>query len=126
MSIENHISLTIDESLINDIDALINKGLYSSRENFIESAILNQIYPCSPKENLREDTYLGLASYNKTTLENALNTNTTIAIDVFGLLVLNDDISEDLALKTIHSIKISGSLKANDKLKDALKDKFIS
>lgn len=126
MSLENDISLTIDESLINDIDTLINKGLYSSRENFIESAILNQIHLCLPKETLRKDTYLGLASYNKTSLENALNANTTIAIDVFGLLVLNDDISEDLALKTIHSIKISGSLKANDKLKDALKDKFIS
>lgn len=126
MSLESNISLTIDESLINDIDTLINKGLYSSRENFIESAILNQIHICSPKENLRKDTYLGLASYNKTTLENALSTNTTIAIDVFGLLVLNDDISEDLALKTIHSIKVSGSLKANDKLKDALKDKVIS
>lgn len=126
MNLEKDISLTIDESLINDIDTLINKGLYSSRENFIESAILNQIHLCSPKENLRKDTYLGLASYNKTTLENALNTNTTIAIDVFGLLVLNDDISEDLALKTIHSIKVSGSLKANDKLKDVLKDKFIS
>lgn len=126
MSTEKNISLTIDENLLNNVDTLVNQGFYSSRENFIKFAILNQIYSSSQKENLREDTYLGLASYNKTTLENALYQNTIIAIDVAGMLILSDDISEDLALKTIHSIKISGPLKANDKLRNALKDKFIS
>jgi hypothetical protein len=47
-----------------------------------------------------------------------------LEIKIIGMLVLHDNISAELALKTIKSIKVFGSFQASEAVKNALKDRI--
>lgn len=109
------------------IDLLVHEGFYSSRTDFIRTAIRNQLErQQSTVESIksRKSMVIGSMIYNRRDLEEKRDSNEKVNIRVIGTLVLADDITPELALETIESITLHGIVKAPDDVKAALKDRF--
>lgn len=104
-------------------DLLVDQGFYSNRTDFIKTAIRNQLNSHSMVVDnvIQEKAFaIGMIHYSRKELEGILAQNKMLDIRVVGMLVLNEDISLDLAIRTIRSLKVFGVLKASRQLKDHL------
>ncbi|TQR19018.1 CopG family transcriptional regulator [Psychrobacillus vulpis] len=117
--------ITINMNVVDlgKVDLLIEQGFYSNRTDFIKTSIRNQLTTHSQVVDqviTQKHFIMGVSIYNRKTLEKLLNEKKSLSIKVVGMLVLSDDIEQELALKTINSIKIFGVFKARVELKEAL------
>lgn len=106
------------------VDVLVEQGFYSNRTDFIKTAIRNSLstYSNVVEPLIQEKSFaVGISYFNKNILEEVSSQNKILEIKVIGMLVLADDISEELALRTIKSLKVYGTLKATPQLKEVLK-----
>ncbi|SOC39902.1 CopG family transcriptional regulator [Ureibacillus acetophenoni] len=106
------------------VDVLIEQGFYSNRTDFIKTAIRNSLstYSNVVEPLIQEKSFaVGISYFNKNILEEVSSQNKVLEIKVIGMLVLAEDISEELALRTIKSLKVYGTLKATAQLKEVLK-----
>ena len=91
------------------VDLLVEQGFYSNRTDFIRAAIRSQLAThnlvIEQVVNLNSFS-LGVSLYSKKDLEKLAASNQMISIKVVGMLVLSEDIDEDLAKRTINSIKV--------------------
>jgi len=122
--------ITINMNIVDlgQIDLLVEQAFYSNRTDFIKTAIRNQLsnHSVEIKDTItRREFALGMLYYSRKDLEDELLKNNMLEIKVVGLLVLNDDIDPNLALKTIKSLKVLGVFKANDKVKKALESRKV-
>ncbi len=109
------------------IDLLVQEGFYSSRADFIRTAIRNQLdRQKSAVDSItdRKSMVIGTLSFTKSDLEKKLKENEMVNVKVIGLLILADDITPDLALDTIASVTVRGVFKAPENVKEALKDRL--
>lgn len=121
------ITINLNVVDLGHIDLLVEQGFYSNRTDFIKTSIRNQLSTHSTelKETIiRKTMVVGVVSYGRRDLEAELNKNNILDIKVLGMLVLKDDITPDLALRAIKSIKILGTFKANDNVKRALVERI--
>ncbi len=122
--------MTINISVVDlgKIDLLVEEGFYSNRTDFIRTGIRNQLdkHNEEVKQTVtRKTMVVGVVSYGRTALEKRLAAGEKISAWVVGSLVIADDVSAELALDTIESIKVYGVLKASKKVKDALADRIL-
>ena len=122
--------ITINLSVVDlgKIDLLVEEGFYSNRTDFIRTAIRNQIgtHADSIEKTVdRKDYALGVLIYDRSDLERYRREGKMLEIKMIGMLFLNKDIPVDLALQTIKSIKILGTLKTSAALKEALADRIM-
>ncbi len=113
---------------LGDIDLLIESGMYKNRDEFLSKAIERQLTKNERKIELlteRYGYYLGIVTYGKKDLEKVLRDNMKLELKIIGMLNLKDDITPDLATRTIKSIKVLGIFKSDDILKEVLKDKIM-
>jgi len=109
------------------IDLLVSEGFYSSRADFIRTAIRNQLERQSSTVDsikTRKSMVIGAMVFNRRDLEKKLEDREMVNIKVIGTLVLGEDITPQLALDTIESITLHGIIKAPEDVKEALKDRF--
>ena len=109
------------------IDLLVQEGFYSSRADFIRTAIRNQLdRQKSAVDSItdRKSMVIGTLSFTKSDLEKKLKENEMVNVKVIGLLILADDITPELALDTIASVTVRGVFKASENVKEALKDRL--
>ncbi len=109
------------------IDLLVQEGFYSSRADFIRTAIRNQLerqQTAVDSISLRKSMVIGTLTYNRKSLEEKRESNEIINVKVIGMLILADDIPTDLALETIQSITVRGVFKASEDVKKALADRI--
>lgn len=121
--------ITVNMNVVDlgNIDLLVEQGFYSNRTDFVKTAVRNQLdkHSFEIKDTVITKTFsVGVVSLNRESLENELKQNKMLEIKVIGLLLLQDSIPAELALKTIKSIKVFGSFRANETLKKALKDRI--
>ena len=121
--------ITINLSIVDlgRIDLLVEQGFYSTRTDLIRTAIRNQIdsHQAVLEEAITRRAFvMGVIGYDAGDLEEKRYRNEKLVIRVVGLLVLANDITPELALATIESINIFGSLKASPEVKNALKDRI--
>lgn len=121
--------ITVNMSVVDlgKIDLLVEQGFYSNRTDLIKTAIRNQLSNHSYEIQdtiTRKNTVAGIVSYNKKDLQSCLDKNEQLDIKVIGKLILNKDITSELALKTIKSIQILGTISASDEVKSALKERI--
>jgi Arc/MetJ-type ribon-helix-helix transcriptional regulator len=107
------------------IDLLVQEGFYSSRADFIRTAIRNQLE--RQKEavdsiSTRKSMVIGTLGYNRKDLEKKREKNEMINVKVIGLFILADDVTPELALGTIQSVTVRGVFKAPEDVKKALSD----
>ncbi|MBU0905073.1 MAG: CopG family transcriptional regulator [Firmicutes bacterium] len=118
--------ITINMNVVDlgKVDLLVEQGFYSNRTDFIKTSIRNQLsIHANVVDNIITDKsyVIGVSHYNRESLEKVLEQNKILDIKVVGMLVLADDIDEELAIKTIKSLKVFGVLKATPKIKNVLK-----
>ncbi len=109
------------------VDLLVDEGFYSNRTDFIRTAIRNQLERHEGDMNqtmTRKSMVLGAVHYGRKELEAQLATGDTLAIAAVGLLSIGNDVSADLARKTIESVSIKGVFRASAEVKAALADRM--
>ena len=109
------------------IDLLVKDGFYSSRTDFIRTAIRNQVerYADANRQSVaRRSLDMGLRHFSRAELEAAHAAGRMLDIRVLGLVTLASDITPELARATIASISVLGALEASAALKTALADRM--
>jgi Arc/MetJ-type ribon-helix-helix transcriptional regulator len=117
--------ITINLGLIDlgQIDLLVNEGFYSNRTDLIRTAIRNQLNTHADvvrQTVARKSLVLGMHHYSRAQLETALAAGEHLQIQVLGLASIASDVTVELALATIESIVVLGSLHASSAVKTAL------
>jgi Arc/MetJ-type ribon-helix-helix transcriptional regulator len=111
---------------LGQVDLLVQEGLYSTRTDFIRTAIRNQLDRHSDvtRQSLtRNKVELGLRHFTRADLEAAQATGKMLDIRVLGLANIADDVSAELARAAIGSIQVLGALQASAAVKAALADR---
>ena len=121
--------ITINISVVDlgQIELLVSEGFYSSRTDFIRTAIRNQMatHANDLKEITKRKTFvIGVLSIGKKTLEQAREKGEMLDVKVVGLLQISEDVSVDLILATVDKITVHGVFKAAKKIKDAIRDRI--
>ena len=122
--------ITINLGLIDlgQIDLLVNEGFYSNRTDLIRTAIRNQLNTHADvvKQTVaRKSLVLGMHHYSKADLEAALQAGERLQIQVLGLASIATDVTAELALATIDSIFVLGTLQASLAVKKALASRIL-
>jgi Arc/MetJ-type ribon-helix-helix transcriptional regulator len=122
--------ITINLGLIDlgQIDLLVNEGFYSNRTDLIRTAIRNQLNTHAEvvKQTVaRRSLVLGLHHYSKADLEKAQQAGERLHIQVLGMASIGSDVSAELALATIDSIFVLGTLHASSAVKTALAGRIL-
>jgi len=105
------------------IDLLVQEGLYSNRTDFIRTAIRSQLekHTFEIQQSVRRHSYVvGVLSYDRTDLEKYKLRGEKLDLAVMGLLHLHDDISADLVLEVIESVRVRGVFIASEEVKNVL------
>src|SRR5918999_117763 len=105
---------------LGQIDLLVREGFYQNRTDFIRTAIRNQLntHTEAVKQTLvRKELVLGLQHYTRRDLEALRAAGEALDIRVLGLVSIADDVSPELALETITSLKVLGTFRARPAVK---------
>lgn len=127
MSDTEKVSFNLTAVDLGQVDLLINQGFYTSRTDFMVTAVRNLLmkYATAVKEQIaRQAMVVGVYAVARKTLEGLLAAGKQLEITVVGVLVLSKDITPELALATIKSLKVFGTLRASSELKDALRERI--
>lgn len=109
------------------IDLLVRDGFYSNRTDFIRTAIRSQIARHADeagKAVRRAELDLGIAHFDRARLEAVAASDEMLDVRVLGLARFDDDVSPELARKTIRSLTVLGALHASPAVKAALADRI--
>lgn len=109
------------------IDLLVQEGFYSTRTDFIRTAIRNQVERHAEVVRhavARKSVDLGLRHFRREDLEALRDAGQTLQIRVLGLVSIARDVTPDLARATISSIEVLGALQASAEVKAALADRI--
>jgi len=109
------------------IDLLVQEGYYSTRADFIRTAIRNQLdrqQAAVESITTRKSMVIGTLNLTRKDLEQKRDSKEMVNVKVIGMLILSDDISPSLALETIQSITVRGVIKAPEDVKQALAKRF--
>ncbi len=121
--------ITVNMSVVDlgKIDLLVDQGFFSSRSDFIRTAIRDKLnaYDATVKEEVsRRSIMVGVMLITKSDLEKARLQGIRKEYIVVGMLNIDRDITPELALETIQSIHIYGVLSASEQIKKALGDRI--
>ncbi|WP_229262027.1 CopG family transcriptional regulator [Duganella guangzhouensis] len=108
---------------LGQVDLLVQEGFYSNRTDLIRTAIRNQLNQHADvvKQTVaRKSLVFGIQHYSRADLETLQAAGQRLQIQVLGLASIASDVSVELALATIESIFVLGSLHASAVIKTAL------
>jgi Arc/MetJ-type ribon-helix-helix transcriptional regulator len=122
--------ITINISVVDlgRIDLLVEQGFYSTRTDFIRTAIRNHLgtHAQTIEETVtRRSIVVGVVDYTQEGLNRYVNRNEQVDIRVVGLLSIARDVTPELAVAAIKSIKILGVFRASEEVKKALADRIL-
>ena len=114
------ITINMNVVELGKVDLLVEQGFYSNRTDFIKAAIRSQLTTHTKvlDEIITAKSFcLGVSYFNKEDLEKLAVEKKALDLKVVGMLLLAHDISAELALQTIKSIKVYGVFKASSEIK---------
>jgi len=122
-----HYMMEADE--LKQVDLLVEKGLYPSREAFLQSAAHNLLR--EHEVDVRQGTtaatghltVAGLAMHNRKSLEKLRTAGRQVELNVTGIFRIADDVTPELACAVIKSLKVCGRFQASPEVKAALMDR---
>ncbi|MEA3328009.1 MAG: ribbon-helix-helix protein, CopG family [Chloroflexota bacterium] len=121
------ITINIGSVDLGRVDLLVQEGFYSSRSDFIRTAIRNQLErqkTAVDSITTRKSMVIGTLSYTRSDLEKKREVNEMINVKVIGMFILADDVTPNLALDTIQSVTVRGVFKAPEDVKQALSERL--
>ena len=113
---------------LGQIDLLVAEGFYGNRTDFIRTAIRNQLSTHSDAVKQvvsRKMLVLGLQHFSAADLEAVQAARQQLQIRVLGLVTFAHDVTPELALSTIASLEVLGSVQASPAVKAALATRQI-
>jgi Arc/MetJ-type ribon-helix-helix transcriptional regulator len=121
--------ITINLSVVDlgKIDVLVEKGFYSSRSDLIRTAIREKL---SAHDRVLEEVIsthamgLGIFVITRKDLEKLREQGLKKKIFVIGMLIIEKDITPELADATIESVKVYGALRAAGEVQQVLSDRI--
>jgi len=122
--------ITINLGLVDlgQIDLLVAEGFYANRTDFIRSAIRTQLATRAAaveQSVARRTLVLGTQTFTRAQLEKLRKAGQTVDIRVLGLATIADDVSPELALKTIASVEVLGAFRASAGVKAVLAARMV-
>jgi len=109
------------------IDLMVSEGFYSTRTDFIRTAVRNQIErhaDAVKQATVRKSLDLGLRHFSRDDLETVRAAGRMLRIHVLGLASIATDVTPELARATIASLVVLGALQASPEVKTALADRI--
>src|SRR5471032_889684 len=125
--VDEKITINVGFVDLGQIDLLVKEGFYANRTDLIRTAIRNQIaaHAEAVKQVVsRRMLVLGIQHLAAAELEAVKARGETLDIRVLGLLSIAADVTPELALQTLHSLNVLGSLHASPAVKAALQDRM--
>ncbi len=121
--------ITINLSVVDlgKVDLLVDQGFYSNRSDLIRTAIRNQLTTHATVVDetvVRRGIDLGIWDYNRASLERKRAKGERLNLWALGGVVISNDVTPELALETIESIKTYGVFRASREVKEALGDRI--
>lgn len=105
------------------IDLLVAEGFFSNRSDLIRTAVRNLLAGHRDIVNValaRQERSLGLRRVTREELEALSAAGQRIRFAVVGLLVIDEDVSAELAVETIEALSVLGSFQASAAVRKAL------
>jgi Arc/MetJ-type ribon-helix-helix transcriptional regulator len=109
------------------VDLLVQEGFYQNRTDFIRTAIRNQLdkHDAAVQSAVVRNSYgMGIFEWGRKDLEKTVAKGERKSFNVIGILVIDDDVTPELADQAIESIRVRGSFRASPAVKEALKDRI--
>jgi Arc/MetJ-type ribon-helix-helix transcriptional regulator len=125
--VDEKITINVGFVDLGQIDLLVQEGFYANRTDLIRTAIRNQIaaHAEAVKQVVNRRTLvLGIQHLSAAELEAVRQRGETLDMRVLGLLSIGVDVTPALALQTLNSIVVLGSLHASADVKAALADRL--
>jgi Arc/MetJ-type ribon-helix-helix transcriptional regulator len=121
--------VTINLGLVDlaQMDLLVEEGFYTNRTDFVRTAIRNQLERHGEEIRqtvVRKRFVMGMQRYSKAELERTVAQGEQLEIHVLGLAAIDDDVSPELAVRAIASIRVLGAFLASSAIKAALADRI--
>ena len=125
--VDEKITINVGFVDLGQIDLLVQEGFYANRTDLIRTAIRNQIaaHAEAVKQVVsRRTLVLGIQHVSAADLEAVRQRGETLDVRVLGLLSIGADVTPELALQTLNSVVVLGSLHATPAVKAALADRL--
>lgn len=121
--------ITINMSVVDlgKVDLLVDEGFYQNRTDFIRTAIRVQLekHNSSIEKAVNRYSYgMGVFGCTRKELEAALAKGEKKNFDIIGMLIIENDVTPELADHVIDSIHVLGVFKAKAAIKEILKDRI--
>ena len=121
--------ITINMSIVDlgKVDLLVQEGFYQNRTDFIRAAIRSQLdkhETAVQSSIIRNEFGVGVFVCSRDGLEKSLEKGERKNYNVVGRLVIQEEVSPELADRAIESIRLIGTLKASDAVREVLKDRI--
>jgi Arc/MetJ-type ribon-helix-helix transcriptional regulator len=120
------LTLSMGADELRQIDMLAERGLYASREAFLQAAARNLLHEHGmdlPQAATGRLTAAGIVMHNRKSLEKLLAAGRQVELNVTGILRLADDVTPELACAVIKSLRVCGAFQASGEVKAALLDR---
>lgn len=117
--------ITINLSVVDlgKIDLLVEEGFYSNRTDMIRTAIRNQLerHATTVEQAIGQKDYaVGIMVYTQGGLEEAYEKGEMLDVRVVGMFAIGSQVTPELALATLSSVKVNGVFQASREVKAAL------
>ncbi len=125
--VDEKITINVGFVDLGQIDLLVQEGFYANRTDLIRTAIRNQIaaHAEAVKQVVsRRTLVLGIQHVTAAELEAVRQRGEMLDVRVLGLLSIGSDVTPELALQTLNSVVVLGSLHATPAVKAALADRL--
>jgi Arc/MetJ-type ribon-helix-helix transcriptional regulator len=125
--IDEKITINVGVVDLGQIDLLVQEGFYANRSDLIRTAIRTQLasHAEAVRQVVRRRTLvLGLQHLGAADLEAVQTRGEMLDVRVLGLLTIAADVTPELALRTLRSVVVLGTLHASPAIKAALADRM--
>ena len=125
--IDEKITINLGCVDLGQIDLLVQEGFYANRTDLIRTAIRNQLATHGEPVRqavARKALTLGIQYFSKADLEALRAAGQKLEIRVLGLATIDPEVTPELALATIESLTVLGSLQAGAAVKAALRQRI--
>jgi len=105
MSDTEKITINIGSVDLGRVDLLVQEGFYSSRADFIRTAIRNQLErqkTAVESISTRKSMVIGTLGYNRSELEKKREANEMVNVKVIGMFILTDDVTPEALSERLH------------------------
>lgn len=120
---DEKITINLGHVDLGHIDLLVQEGFYANRTDLIRTAVRNQLAAhgdAMRQAVARKSLTLGIQHFSKDELEAVRKAGQKLQVRVLGLASIAPDVTPALALATIDTISVLGTLHASPAVKAAL------